>query len=372
MSLYDEKLNRVKSAIALEAVDRIPLLSSGPAAYPAFANVPLGDYLADMELNCDVNLKMCQEFDVDGTQAAIFTPEVFPMLWFSQPKIPGKELTNNELWQIHEVELVTQEDYEKIIEKGYGEWLGDFLMKNFDDPISKATPYFQYYPTAIKRFKEAGIPSLVDTIFASPFESFCGGRSLSVFLMDDLMEIPDKVEQVFEIAHKHNMAGYRAMLENPDTRPLGVWVGGWRGTPSMLSKEMFEKFSWKYMKEIGELCIEYGTIPIFHLDADWTLGLEYFKEIEPKKAILSLDGKTDIFKAKEILGDHMCIMGDVPAEMLAFGTAEDTYDYCMRLIKEIGPTGFIMCSGCDIPFNAKYENAMMMKKAIDDYQAENK
>ncbi len=40
----------------------------------------------------------------------------------------------------------------------------------------------------------------------------------------------------------------------------------------MLSKEMFERFRWKYMKEIAMLCIEYGVIPIYHLDSDWTRG----------------------------------------------------------------------------------------------------
>lgn len=368
MSLYEERLNRIKAAVALEPVDKIPWLSSGPAAYAAFAGVPLGEYLADMKLNCDVNLKMHQELEVDGSQAPIFSPEVFPMLWFSEPKIPGKDLGPDELWQIHEIEAMSQDDYDLILEQGFAKWQADFLMKHFDNPMEKAAPYFQYYPEALRRYKEAGIPSLVDNIFKSPFELLCGGRSLLVFLMDDLMEIPDKLDKVFELVHAHQMAEYRAQLENPETRPLGVWIGGWRGTPTMLSKEMFERFSWRYMKELGELCIEFGTIPIFHLDSDWTPGLEFFKEIEPKKAILALDGKTDIYKAKEILGDRMCIMGDVPAEMLAFGEPQEVYDYSMKLIKEIGPTGFILCSGCDIPFNAKYENVLMMKKAIDDFK----
>ena len=81
---------------------------------------------------------------------------------------------------------------------------------------------------------------------------------------------------------------------------------------------------------------------------------------------MALDGKTDIYAAKEIVGDMMCIMGDVPAEMLAFGTPEQVYNYSINLIKNIGPTGFILCSGCDIPFNAQYENVLAMKRAIDD------
>ena len=368
MSKYEERLNRVRSAVALETVDKIPYMSSGPAAHAAFANVPLADYLADMELNCSVNLKLCTELDVDGTQAPIFSPEMFPMMWYSEAKVPGADLASNELWQVHEKEVMTQEDYDLIKEHGYGEWQANFLMKHFDNPFQKLAPYFSYYPEALRRFKEGGIPSFVDAAFESPFEAICGARSLSVFLADDLMEIPEKVEEVFNIIHAHNMVGHRAMLENPETRPLGVWIGGWRGTPSMLSKPMFEKYSWRYMRELGELCIEYGVIPIFHLDSDWTLGLESFKEIQPKKGILALDGKTDIFKAKEILGDHMCIMGDVPAELLAFGKEEAVYNYSMKLIKEIGPTGYILCTGCDTPFNAKFENVLMMKKARDDYK----
>jgi len=55
---YEARLGRIKAAVALEPVDKIPLLSSGPAANAKFAGVVLADYLADMELNCDCNLKV--------------------------------------------------------------------------------------------------------------------------------------------------------------------------------------------------------------------------------------------------------------------------------------------------------------------------
>ncbi len=37
---------------------------------------------------------------------------------------------------------------------------------------------------------------------------------------------------------------------------------------------------------------------------------------------------TDIRKAKEVLGDHMCIMGDVPPALLSSGTPEQVYEHC--------------------------------------------
>lgn len=363
---FKERYDRVKKAVALEPVDRIPTMGAGPAAYPKFMGVKLSDYLSDMELNCTVNIQASEKFNVDGEQAPIFSPETFPVLWFSRPKIPGRELPEDELWQIDEQELIHYEDYDDIMKNGWEDWKTRFLAKNFPEFVERSAPYISYMPTAIKRHADAGFPTWVATIITTPFEFLCGGRTLAAFLMDDLMEDPDYLEEVMDKIHEENKAGYRAMFENEETRPLGVWVGGWRGTPSMINKEMFRRFSWKYLKDLAELCIEYDVIPIFHLDSNWTPGLEVFLEIEPKKAIVALDGKTDIYKAKEILGDRVCIMGDVPAEMLAFSTEEEVYNYSMKLIHDIGPTGFILCSGCDIPYNAKEENVLAMKRAIDD------
>jgi len=56
-------------------------------------------------------------------------------------------------------------------------------------------------------------------------------------------------------------------------------------------------------------------------------------------------------------------MGDVPATLLAFGNSEDVYNYSRKLIREIGPEGFILQSGCDIPANAKLENVQAMVAA---------
>ena len=83
--------------------------------------------------------------------------------------------------------------------------------------------------------------------------------------------------------------------------------------------------------------------------------MKYFREFPKGSVILGLDGKTDIFKAKEIIGDHCCIMGDVSATLLSFGTPKEVEQYCERLIHEVGPKGFILSSGCDVPYNGKYE-----------------
>jgi uroporphyrinogen-III decarboxylase len=44
-------------------------------------------------------------------------------------------------------------------------------------------------------------------------------------------------------------------------------------------------------------------------------------------------------KAKEVLGGHTCIMGDVPSSILQVGTVEQVEQYCKKLIDDCGKNG---------------------------------
>jgi uroporphyrinogen-III decarboxylase len=93
-----------------------------------------------------------------------------------------------------------------------------------------------------------------------------------------------------------------------------------------------------------------------------------FRRLPPRSCILELDGDTDIFAAKKVLGDHTCIMGDVPARLLAFGTKDEVMGHCRRLISQVGRGGgFILSSGCSIPANARTENVRALTEAVEEW-----
>jgi uroporphyrinogen-III decarboxylase len=80
-----------------------------------------------------------------------------------------------------------------------------------------------------------------------------------------------------------------------------------------------------------------------------------------------LDSFTDIFKAKEVLGDWMAIQGDVPAMLTSDGTKDEVLNYCRRLIENVGAGGgFILGSGCSLPVNAKPENVQALTEAVQE------
>ena len=60
----------------------------------------------------------------------------------------------------------------------------------------------------------------------------------------------------------------------------------------------------------------------------------------------------------------MCIKGDVPSALLAFGTPAEVRSYCKALIADMGD-GFILSPACTMPANAKLENVMAMLEAVE-------
>jgi uroporphyrinogen decarboxylase len=134
-----------------------------------------------------------------------------------------------------------------------------------------------------------------------------------------------------------------------------------RSSATFISPAMFERFALPYLVQMVEAFVKDGLTPILHCDADWTPMLHCFRELPQAKCILELDGDTDIVKARVALADWMCLKGDVPAGLLAFGEPDEVRFYCEELIQEVGSEGgFILSSGCEVPLNARLENVVAL------------
>ena len=69
------------------------------------------------------------------------------------------------------------------------------------------------------------------------------------------------------------------------------------------------------------------------------------RDIPKGKAVYHFEN-VDMAKAKDILGDVVCISGNVPNSLLATGTPEDVKAYCKKLIDVCGKNGgFMMDTG---------------------------
>lgn len=363
--LLEERMSRIRKAVALEKTDRVPVVLEYAGFAARVTSTPMPEFLLDLGRSVEVMIqaykKVTEGLEADGVNYGRFSPFALSYLWLSKVKVPGLHLPENGSYQVVEQELMSREDYERILQEGWPSFLETFMRhKVLEDVDPRFLPRNQAPVDVVGKWAAQGVPVLRSYTVAPPFEFLSGARSLACFFMD-LLEIPEKVEEVMEAMMEY-------ITENPCRQSMkegypAIWVGGWRGVPSMLSPEMWERFVWRYFKRLVEYVVDLGLIPILHLDGCWDRELERFRELPQAKLIMALDGHTDIFRAKQLLGKHLCLMGDVPAKMLAFESPETVYSYCSRLIREIGPEGFILHSGCDIPENATLENVRAMLAA---------
>jgi hypothetical protein len=299
--------------------------------------------------------------DGDAINYGTFWPYGLCYGFMAKVRVPGVDLPPDTVWQVEEKELMTREDYDRILDQGWPEFFEKFMKERiFDDvPAERLPPHWESLDVR-GTWAEQGVPVLSSGDIPPPIELLCGARSLEPFCFD-LIEIPDKVEAAMDAMVPH-LAANTIRQAKERGYPI-VWVGGWRGTPDLISPEMWHRFVWPYFRRLVREVVDSGLIALLHLDSDWSRELEHFRELPKARCIMALDGETDIFNAKEVVGDRMCLMGDVPATMLFMDTPEKVYDYCTRLVRELGPEGFILQSGCDIPTNAKLENVQAMVAA---------
>ena len=357
---YQERLARVKKAMACEPVDRAPVVFMGQGFAPRVMGMKMSDYCKDNEAAWQVKMDAMDRFpgfdaimNVGGVGGVYLAP-----WWLSHVNIPGRELPEDSLWQVQEAELMTQDDYEAIVAQGWPVWQKAFIPR-IADPAELASIAAWNGANRARMFREcaehgyavvcsAVAPTLV------PFEPLCGGRSFQQFIFD-LHRIPDRVEAAMQAILEVELAGIKAAPE-PNEGGSGVWVGGWRTASAMLSPRLWNRFVWPYIVQIVDALVARGITPVLHWDQDWTRDLVRLQELPAKKCVLNPDGMTDVRKFRELLRDNMSMMGDVPASLLVAGTPDEVYNYVADLVRDIGVTGLLLCPGCDAPINTKPEN----------------
>lgn len=368
MSTLHNHMQRTLNAIRMEKVDKIPFSYSGPAYVAHAQGLTIGEFVGDYAKATQANIDFClQHPGIDTIHFPLMNPYTLPLLWLSEVKVPGIDLSEDELWQIHETERMTIEDYETIVKTGYRSWLNDY-MRRIGDPQTKIGSFPEYVATCARRLEEeAGIKQInIGGIVGTPIEGFCGARTLMNFFLD-IMDEPQLVKAAMEETMKVTYEDFISGLET--TKPIGIWIGGWRAAPELMSHDTFMEFVWPYLEKLIYAAIDRDVLPILHFDSCWESELETINTLPARKCLLMMDGSTDMRKARSVLGDRMALMGDVPSTMLVLDTDNEVYGYVMRLIDDVGPkTGLIVSSGCDCPMNAKKENVDAMIQATMDYR----
>ncbi len=176
----------------------------------------------------------------------------------------------------------------------------------------------------------------------------------------DIMDEPEMVKAACEAATPAIIQQAMQGLKPGDR----IAIFAMRSSASFISTDMFEEFALPYLKQMIETFHENGITSVVHCDGNWLPMIPYFREMPKGSCIIELDGTTDIEESYRILKGYQCVRGDLPASILAFGTPEETKEYCDKLIDMAMGGGFIVGTGCEVPLNAKLENMKVFMNCL--------
>lgn len=366
---------RVWAAIRLEETDRVPIVPTllpEPAA--GLAALTQAQIASDNGAAVDAVFKV---FDAYGgwenPYPAAATPVqlqaigVYPM----KMRIPGRDLPDDIEFQLVEEEILQPEDYDEICEMGMEKfYYEDYLWRITDLKPHELPGTMEALAQGFERFmtecSSRGTQPLFMGYGFHPFFSLSLMRSMTRFTQD-LYYHPEPVERALK---KMTADLIPKTIEMSKSSGIKMWLfTEERASGFFYPPAIFERFWWPYTREIVDACWSEGIVTLFHLDQCWDRNIPYFKQLPRGSAVLELDSTTNIFKAKEILRDHLCLRGDVSAALLSIGKPEDVADYCKKLIDEVGRAGgFILGSGCSVPPNVKPENFRSMIETGKSYR----
>lgn len=211
---------------------------------------------------------------------------------------------------------------------------------------------------------DKGFPSYYQGAAMPPFDIISHSLRGMNGTMQDMFRQPDNVlaacEKIYEMTIKRPL---------PPASPMGyrrMFMTNTRGSDDFMSTKHFDKFYWPTFKKLVLWLIEQGTTPCIFFEGNFTSRLEYLLDFPKGKILAKLD-TTDIFRAKEILRDHVCIDGNVPSSILQIGTVDDVKAYCKKLIDVVGKGGGFIMAPRSSTDEVKPENLKAMIDFTHEY-----
>ena len=187
-------------------------------------------------------------------------------------------------------------------------------------------------------------------------------------IVTDMYRRPEKLIAAMEKITRGPLA--RMTPADPNRKGPQFSGGGaiHRGSDRFLSKKQWETFYWPTWKRGMLKAIELGYRVNIFAEGFCEERFEYFLEL-PKGKVMIRFTDTNMFKAKEVLGDHCALMGSVPLTLLQMGSPSEVDEFCKKMIMVCGKGGgYILRADTDFIQEAKPANVKAMVDSVKKYR----
>jgi uroporphyrinogen-III decarboxylase len=406
--LYQERQQRIIDTIELRETDRVPVSLFSTFWAAKYAGMTCEQAMYDYKGLSDAMRGAIMELEPDDFVCSHFMLSLGPtmeMIGYKQLQWPGHAGLNPDVsFQYMDKEYMAADEYDDYLLDPTGFYLHKYLprLATEFEPLAGLPEYSSVYYTRvvhslaayarpeirkaletmikageemqqmlseafsfIDEMKEKGYPLAWVASGHAPFDVISDymrgskGGMLDMFRnKDKLLESLDKLAEFIP----------KNMINSAEKLPGKiVFIPLHWGLDGFMSPDQFKTFFWPSLRKVLITLIDAGLYPCVLWEGDCTSRLEVIKDVPAGKCVYFFE-RTDVFKAKEILGDTVCIRGSVPVSLMITSTPDDVKEYCKKLIDVVGKGGgFIMDSGVGIPDEAKPENVRAMFEFTREY-----
>ncbi len=209
-----------------------------------------------------------------------------------------------------------------------------------------------------------GYPTVFGAFCKAPFDTIGDTLRGTSPVLKDMYRRPDKLLEALDVVADFTI---KSVLTAPNinnvfmvTYPLHKGADGW------MSQKQFDTFYWPSLKKVMNAFIKEGLIQNMFAEGGFNTRLETVNEF-PKGTVSWYFDRTDMAKAKQVLGSKCAIQGNVPSSLVVTGDPKDMKAYCRKLIEECGKGGGFILSAGAVADNPKLENLRAMLAAVKEF-----
>ena len=407
--LYQERLNRVETAIHLGRADKVPVF----AFFSSYMQRAYGSSYADIYYDFDKAGQAAVQFHKDHPQLDIglyprFTSgkanEIAGSSMIDWPGRPGTRVSPYSSHQIIERELMLPEEYPEMLNDFTGFMLRKYIPRAYQN--LPGTAGLQLTPTIVlnttflspcysdeiqetfqkirqigeedakvaaatakysKILEQMGFPPMMTGSSEAPYDIlgdyFRGTMGIFEDLTDpDMADYIDKACEMFAQQQIQALQYFR-FADMPVKR---VFFPLHKAMDGFMSDEQYERFYWKPLRKIIMALIDMDVTPYIYTEGPYNTRLKFLTDV-PKGKVFYHFENVDMAEAKRVLGDIAAICGNLSISRMEFGKKEDIIEETKRLLDVCALGGGYLFDFNGSLENCKPENLEAMFETLDKY-----
>ncbi|MCK5103057.1 MAG: uroporphyrinogen decarboxylase family protein [Cyclobacteriaceae bacterium] len=337
-----------KKAAHLEKLDKIPLaLIIDSPWIPGYLGINHMDYYLDPELWFQSNLKIHQEFpDI------IFIPSWW--MEYGMAAEPSALGTKIKFWENN-----TPSEFHTL-----------FRIEDIDDLPKYEVEHDAFMALTLHRIRMQK-QRILDHGYTLPIVTSRGPlctagfvRNTTNFMMD-IIEKPEWAHKLIDLSTNLIIDWLKAQAKAMGNTVEGIFILD--DIVGFIGEDDYQEFAHPYLKRICD-AFPKDWIKIYHNDADINACLKHLPDCEFN--VLNWGKQTDFAEVKNVVGDRMCLMGNVnPLEIGVHGTPQEVFKATLDVLEKSNGEGIILSLGGGVSPGTPRDNILALQQALDEFNS---